>query len=164
GTPAYMSPEQARSQPIDARSDVYSLGIVVFEWLTGKMPFRADTPIGLLLKQIEEPVPPVRTFRADISPQVEAVIMRACAKNPSERFTSAGEFFMAFSQAIKGEGVSSSPPPYNYDPHHLIYHHPNRMHHSRHLIIKHPNQCMADMPKHLIPCPKNGIMVSYFWR
>ncbi|MDX2075376.1 MAG: serine/threonine-protein kinase [bacterium] len=116
GTPAYMSPEQARSQPIDSRSDVYSLGIVVFEWVTGKMPFRADTPIGLLLKQIEEPVPPVRTFRADISPQIEAVIMRACAKNPSERFTSAGEFFMAFSQAIKGGAISSSPPPYNYAP------------------------------------------------
>ncbi len=113
GTPAYMSPEQARSQALDGRSDVYSLAIVVFEWLAGKMPFMADTPVAMLLKQIEEKLPPIRQFRADIPPQVEAVIMRGSAKNPSERFTSAGAFFDAFSQAIRG--VSASPS-YGYAP------------------------------------------------
>lgn len=108
GTPAYMSPEQAQSHPLDGRSDIYSLGVVVFEWITGRMPFRADTPVGLLLKQIQEPFPFPRAFRADIPPQIEAVIMRACAKNPSERFASAGDFFNAFSQALKGGNVSPS--------------------------------------------------------
>ncbi len=122
GTPAYMSPEQAQSQPLDGRSDVYSLGVVVFEWITGWMPFQADTPVGLLLKQIQEPFPSPRRFRADIPPQIEAVIMRACAKNPSERFASAGEFFNAFSQALTGENTSPSsgypayPPPPNPQP------------------------------------------------
>lgn len=87
GTPKYMSPEQAEGKPIDYRADIYALGVVLYELLTGKPPFVADTPVGLLLKHITEPPPPFREAAQarDIDPHLEAIVMRALEKHPDRR-------------------------------------------------------------------------------
>lgn len=100
GTPAYMSPEQANGFPLDARSDLYSLGIVLFELITGREPYQAETPMALLLKHINEPIPPVSLFRQGVPREVEMVIARATAKDPNQRYASAGEMARAFSEAL----------------------------------------------------------------
>ena len=80
GTPAYMSPEQAKGQrDIDGRSDIYAFGAILFEMLTGKLPYDADTPMGVVVKHITEPVPRIRDVKPDLSPECEAVISRAMA-------------------------------------------------------------------------------------
>lgn len=96
GSPEYMSPEQARGVPVDARSDLYALGVVVFEAFTGDVPFRADTPVGTLLLHLEAP-PPVE--KAPIPPALRPVLRRALAKDPSERFGSAREMAEALRAA-----------------------------------------------------------------
>ena len=101
GTPAYMSSEQAygmRSEELDARSDIYSLGVVVYEMLTGSLPFYADTPTGFLRKQINEEPPPFKTIapNLDVSPPVEAIVMKALRKKREDRYASALEFARAF--------------------------------------------------------------------
>lgn len=101
GTPAYMSPEQANGLPLDARSDVYALGIVLFEMITGREPFEAETPVALLLKHINEPMPSPRLHRAGVPSAVERVIYRATAKTPEDRFSSAGELASAFAHAAR---------------------------------------------------------------
>lgn len=102
GTPAYMSPEQAHGVSIDGRSDIYSLGIVLFELLTGREPFQSETPMGLLLMHINEPIPPVSEFRTDIPPAIERVIQKATSKNPDDRYASATELATAYSNALRG--------------------------------------------------------------
>lgn len=101
GTPAYMSPEQAEGRPLDARSDVYALGVVLFEMVTGREPFQADTPMAMLLKQIAEPMPSPRAYRPDLPVAVEQVILRATLKDPAMRYPSAGALAAAFSQALR---------------------------------------------------------------
>ncbi len=101
GTPAYMSSEQAsgmKSNDLDARSDIYSLGVVVYEMLTGRLPFYADTPTGFLRKHIHEQPPSFKTVAAelDIPSEVEAVVMKALKKKREERYSSALEFARAF--------------------------------------------------------------------
>jgi len=102
GTPAYMSPEQANGLPLDGRSDLYSLGVVLFELITGSEPYHAETPMALLLKHINEPMPPLSNFRPDIPDSVELVIMKATAKNPNNRYSSASEMAHDFSEAVRG--------------------------------------------------------------
>jgi serine/threonine protein kinase len=102
GTPAYMSPEQANGMPLDARSDIYALGIVLFELITGREPFQAETPMALLLKHITEPVPSVRSFRPDVPAGVEDVINRSTAKDPNNRYSSAGDMARDFNEALRG--------------------------------------------------------------
>src|SRR5438132_4401038 len=86
GTPEYMSPEQANGEPIDHRCDVYALGIVLFEMLTGERPFAAETPIGVLLKHLNEPAPDVRSLRPELPEPVADVLMKALVKSPAERY------------------------------------------------------------------------------
>jgi tRNA A-37 threonylcarbamoyl transferase component Bud32 len=89
GTPEYMSPEQARGEELDARSDLYAIGVIMYQLATGELPFQADTSIGMVTKHLtEDPVPP-RQKRADLSPDLEALILRCMAKGRDERPESA---------------------------------------------------------------------------
>jgi len=100
GTPDYMSPEQAQGMKVDNRSDVYSLGIVLFEMLTGHVPFEAETPLAVLFKQIQEPPPPLSLIRPDLPYQFETVLLKALTKNPADRFASINDFFEGWKRAL----------------------------------------------------------------
>lgn len=90
GTPEYIAPEQALGQPVDGRADLYALGVILYEMLAGRPPFRlegeSDTPIALALRQIRETPPPPRAFNPALSPALEAVVLRALAKRPDDRY------------------------------------------------------------------------------
>lgn len=98
GTPAYMSPEQARGDRVDTRTDVYSLGITVYEMLAGRVPFEADTTLSVLHKHIYEPHPPIE----GLSKGLQEVLDRALAKDPDERFQTPLKFAEAFEEALSG--------------------------------------------------------------
>src|SRR5438105_10350731 len=102
GTPEYMAPEQASGEPIDHRSDVYALGVVLFEMLVGERPFVADTPIAVLLKHLQDPPPSVLEARPDLPTPVADVLARALVKSPADRYSSAGELARAFRAAFTG--------------------------------------------------------------
>jgi serine/threonine-protein kinase len=109
GTAQYLSPEQAQGHPVDARSDLYSIGIVLYELLTGDVPFDADSPVTIALKQVSEvPVPPGQLNPA-VPPALDSVVMRALQKDPAARFQSAEEFLAALEQARLG--FPAAPPP-----------------------------------------------------
>jgi beta-lactam-binding protein with PASTA domain/tRNA A-37 threonylcarbamoyl transferase component Bud32 len=109
GTAAYLSPEQAQGQPVDQRSDLYSLGCVLYEMVAGRPPFTGDSPVAVASKQVlEQPVPPSR-LNPDVSPQLEAVIMRTLAKNPANRYESAEEFRRDLERARRGDPVEATP-------------------------------------------------------
>ena len=95
GTPRYISPEMARGFGTDIRSDLYSLGLVLYEMLVGRPPFDADNPWAILRQQIESDPPPIRPVRPDVPPWLEAVIFRAVAKDPARRFQTPAEMLAA---------------------------------------------------------------------
>lgn len=107
GSPAYMSPEQADNKAVDARSDLYSLGVVVYEMASGRVPFHGDSPTAVLMQHITASPPPPRQFNANIPEPVQAVILKALAKNPAARFVSATELARAFSAALQGHAPVS---------------------------------------------------------
>lgn len=92
GTPAYMSPEQGLGQIGDHRSDIYSLGVVFYQLLTGVMPYDADTPIAVVLKHVNEPLPPPREVNPDIPESLERILYHALEKAPEDRYQTAEEF------------------------------------------------------------------------
>ncbi|RMG89815.1 MAG: serine/threonine protein kinase, partial [Chloroflexi bacterium] len=101
GTPQYISPEQAKGvADLDGRTDVYSFGIVLYEMVTGRVPFQSETTYSIIHSQIFDPPPPPSTFNEKVSPAVEAVLLKALAKEPADRYTTAGELMMAFRQAL----------------------------------------------------------------
>jgi hypothetical protein len=100
GTPAYMSPEQGQGLPVDGRTDVYSLGIILYEMLTGRVPYEAETPMAVVVKHITSPLPPPRSLNPAISPAVERVVLKALAKNPNDRFPRAGALVEALEAAL----------------------------------------------------------------
>lgn len=92
GTPEYMSPEQCEGKPVDARADVYSLGIVVYEMLTGRLPFTGDTPVAVAMAQVHAPLPAASSIEPLILPATDAVLDRVLAKEPDRRYATAVEF------------------------------------------------------------------------
>ena len=100
GTPAYMAPEQAIGRPVDARADQYALGIVAFELLTGRTPFRSESPFAILDKHLREAPPPPSSFVPDLPPEVDAVLARALAKQPQERFGTCRQMVEALAAAL----------------------------------------------------------------
>lgn len=92
GTPAYMSPEHCLGEQLDGRADIYSLGVLLYEMITGQLPFEAESPTKLMLKHINEKPPSPRIYYPDIHPYLEDVIMRSLSKNPDYRFSSALAF------------------------------------------------------------------------
>jgi eukaryotic-like serine/threonine-protein kinase len=109
GTAAYISPEQAQGLAVDGRSDIYSLGAVLFEMLAGRPPFVGDSAVSVAYKQVNEnPVPPSR-FNPDVPPQLDAVVLRSLAKNPANRYQGASEFEDDLERVRKGQQVEATP-------------------------------------------------------
>ncbi len=102
GTPAYMSPEQSRGDKVDKRTDIYSLGIMLYEMLAGAVPFQSDTTFGMLMKHINEPPPVIEGTSSDL----QTILDRALAKDPSMRYESAGEFAQEFLAVFNGQTIS----------------------------------------------------------
>jgi serine/threonine-protein kinase len=100
GTSDYIAPEQARGSRVDAQSDVYSLGAVLYELLTGEVPFKGDNFVAVAMRHINEPPPSVRERRPELSPCVDAVVRRAMAKEPRDRFGSMGELCSELSDCL----------------------------------------------------------------
>jgi Tol biopolymer transport system component/serine/threonine protein kinase len=119
GTPHYLSPEQAQGLKLGPASDIYTLGVVLYELIAGKVPFTGDTPMTVVLGHIQETPPPLRNIRADLPPSVEAVVQRALEKEPSARFGSAGELARELERAwsdkatMPGVATVPAPPPGN---------------------------------------------------
>ena len=109
GTASYLSPEQAQGQPVDVRSDIYSLGCVLFEMVTGRPPFPGDSPVTVASKHVlEQPTPPSQ-INQDVSPDLDAVILRALAKNPANRYQSATEMREDLERVKRGQPVEATP-------------------------------------------------------
>jgi beta-lactam-binding protein with PASTA domain/tRNA A-37 threonylcarbamoyl transferase component Bud32 len=109
GTATYMSPEQAQGQTVDARSDLYSLGAVLYELLTGRPPFSGESPVAIAYKQVNESPPPPSSLNPAVSPALDAVVMRALSKNPANRYQTASEFAEDLRNARTGGTVSATP-------------------------------------------------------
>jgi serine/threonine-protein kinase len=106
GTPEYMAPEMARGEKIDYRADIYELGVVLFQMLTGDVPFTGSTPYAIVYKHVQEPLPLVQYINASIPPAVDAVIQKATAKNSEERYSTVKAMAQDLRAAIFGQFVS----------------------------------------------------------
>jgi len=103
GTPAYMAPEQASGESIDNRTDIYALGVLYFEMLTGRQPYQADTPMGIAIKHVTDPVPRILEANSTLPTWVEMIISTAMAKNKNDRFSSAVEMTETIKAFMRGE-------------------------------------------------------------
>jgi eukaryotic-like serine/threonine-protein kinase len=102
GTAQYLSPEQAQGMAVSAASDLYSVGIILYEMLTGRVPFEGDSAVTIALKQVNERPTPPSVYNSAVTPELEAVVMRALEKEPSRRFQDADEFISALQAAREG--------------------------------------------------------------
>jgi serine/threonine protein kinase len=105
GTPAYMSPEQARGEPTDARSDLYSCGVIAFKMLSGRTPFRGETPAMVMAQHVSEPVPSLHALVEDLDPRLVALVERLMAKRPADRFQDAREAREVLRELLREAGL-----------------------------------------------------------
>ena len=110
GTAQYLSPEQAQGLETTASADIYSVGVILYESLTGQVPFEAETAVAVALKQVSEPPVPPRRVNPDIPPALDAVVLKALAKDPNDRFANATEFLRALDAAEANPRRRAAPP------------------------------------------------------
>ncbi len=104
GTPTYMSPEQGLAQTVDGRSDIYSLGVILYHMATGRVPFQAKTPVATVLMHVNDPLPPPRSVNPEISPEFERIITKSLAKQPDDRYAAASDLVKALIEATEAKG------------------------------------------------------------
>jgi serine/threonine-protein kinase len=109
GTAQYLSPEQARGEVVDARSDIYSTGCLLYELLTGRPPFVGDSPVSVAYQHVREDAVPPSGLMPDIEPSVDAIVMKALAKNPANRYQTAAEMQADITRALSGRPVLATP-------------------------------------------------------
>jgi beta-lactam-binding protein with PASTA domain/predicted Ser/Thr protein kinase len=107
GTAQYLSPEQARGEQVDARSDIYSTGCLLYELLTGRPPFVGDSPVSVAYQHVREDAPPPSTFDPQISPAIDAIVAKALAKRTEERYQSAAEMRADIQRALAGQQIAA---------------------------------------------------------
>jgi len=110
GTSDYIAPEQARGSRATVQTDIYSLGVVLYELLTGELPFRGENFVAVAMRHINDPVPSVRDLRPDVSPRLDAAIQRAMAKEPRQRFASMDEFAAELEACLAQSGANGTGP------------------------------------------------------
>jgi tetratricopeptide (TPR) repeat protein len=106
GTPAYMSPEQGLGEKVDSRSDIYALGVILYQMVAGRPPFQAETPMAVMIKHIHDPLLPPRHYNPAVPEAVERVILKALSKSPADRYATAGDLVRAFNQAIDASAAN----------------------------------------------------------
>ena len=110
GTPQYMSPEQCRGdKKLTAATDIYSLGVMMYQMVTGRVPFDADTPLAVIHQHLNDPLPPPRQINPEISEAMEKVLLKALAKDPEDRYSTAAEFAAAVSGAGRAAPTERAP-------------------------------------------------------
>ncbi|HEU4480868.1 MAG TPA: Stk1 family PASTA domain-containing Ser/Thr kinase [Actinomycetota bacterium] len=109
GTASYLSPEQAQGEPVDARSDVYSVGIVLYESLAGRPPFAGETPLSIAYKHVREEPPPLTSPQGEVPAELNAIVMKCLAKNAANRYADAGELHEDLQRYIAGQTVMATP-------------------------------------------------------
>lgn len=114
GSVHYLPPEQAAGKGATFKSDIYSLGILMFELLTGKLPFRGDNAVEIALKQLKEPIPSVREIDETIPQSVENIVLKACAKNPENRYNSARDMYYDLCRCLSDEAKNDKKLKYQY--------------------------------------------------
>ena len=113
GTPEYMAPEQINARSVDQRADIYALGVVLYEMVTGRKPFQADTPMAVMIMQARDPLPLPRQFAPDLPEGVEKILLKALAKQPENRYQNMAEFATAMERlmVVRGDGEITAPVP-----------------------------------------------------
>ena len=111
GTAQYLSPEQARGEPVDSRSDVYSAGCLLYELLTGRPPFVGDSPVAVAYQHVREPASPPSDHDTELPPEVDAIVMKSLAKRVEDRYQSAGAMRADIERYLAGHPVHVIPPP-----------------------------------------------------
>ncbi|MDQ3619224.1 MAG: Stk1 family PASTA domain-containing Ser/Thr kinase, partial [Actinomycetota bacterium] len=109
GTASYLSPEQAQGNPVDPRSDVYALGCVLYEMLTGSAPFTGDSPLSIAYKHVRENPEPPSHLNPDVPQELDAIVLKAMAKNPDNRFSGAAEMREDLARFLAGQKVHATP-------------------------------------------------------